>query len=132
MHDHDRGGANNLKIDPLSLRGRGQGWGHLKIRIIRAFAALRRDPADYIIGVGDITGLAVYAIRGSQLKFLFAGAGWVINHFIHIGGTKMLAGIAVFNGAAIVADIIISNHQMRWLFFFVLGAGFVNIGKFVE
>ena len=104
----------------------------LQVFIVGTFATLRYDPADDLVRIGDVAGLAMDTVRWCQLKFGFPLAIGIVHHLVHLSRAKMLTRVAVFFGALVVTDVSVSYYQMRWLLFFVLGAGFVNISEFVE
>src|SRR5271165_741928 len=100
--------------------------------VIRAAAAFRWHPGDDLIGVGDVAGFAVDAVGGVQADALAVWLACVVDHFVDVSGTEILAGAAEFFHAARVADIGIVDNQMRGLVFFVLGARVVEVSEFVE
>ena len=91
----------NLRRNPLPSRpieaGANSALHHADFRQLHAFvvgatAAFGDDPVDDLVGVGDVAGLAVDAIRGVDLELcavLFAG------DLVNRRGTEILAGIAV-------------------------------------
>ena len=87
----------------------------LEIGVSWSLASLRGDPSNNLIWIGDVAGLAVNAVRGVKLQFHLAFTMGVIHHRIDRRRTEMLAGVAVFFGAPVVADIKVCYDQMRWL-----------------
>src|ERR1700733_1037445 len=100
--------------------------------VVRSTAALGRDPGDDLIRIGDVARLAVHAIRRVQADALAVGLGRVVDHFIDVGGTEVLARAAEFFHATRVADVGVVDHQMRWLIFFVLRSGVIKVGQLIE
>src|SRR5579863_6286529 len=88
--------------------------------IIRPAPAFGRNPGDDLIGVGDVTGFAMYAVRRVQADALAIGLVRVIEHFVDVRGTEILARAAEFLDATRVANIRVVDDQMRRLIFFVL------------
>src|SRR3984957_8181464 len=66
--------------------------------VVGAASAFGRDPVDDLVGVGDVAGFAMDAIGGVDFQF---GGAFLGDHFVDRGGTKILAGVAVFADAAI-------------------------------
>src|ERR1700691_3251699 len=62
--------------------------------VVRAAAAFWRNPGDDLVGVGDVTGLAVDAVRRVQAEALAVGLSGIVHHFIDVGGAEILAGAA--------------------------------------
>jgi len=63
-----------------------------------------------------------------QLRFgMFA-----LHHFVNIRRTKMPAGVAVFDGAAVVANVVVGDEQMRGLVFVVQIVGVENVRHFID
>src|SRR3979411_1684938 len=94
----------------------------LETLVIGTGAALRRHPRDLTrIGVFDVAGLAMHAVRGIDLQFFSAAA--VIDHFIDAGGTKVGAWIAELRYATRCAQRGISHTQMHRLVFIVRRRG---------
>ena len=56
----------------------------------------------------------------------------VLDQFVDVCGTEILAGTAEFLDAPLVADVGILDDQMRRLIFFVFGAGVVEVGELVD
>src|ERR1700722_3451004 len=100
--------------------------------VVRSTAAFRWHPGDDLVGVGDVAGFAVHAVRGDQADALAVRLRRVIYHFVHICGTEILTGAAEFFHAARVANICVVNDQVRGLVFFVLGARVVEVGELIE
>src|SRR3984957_6557034 len=97
--------------------------------VIRAASAFGRNPVDDLVGVGDIAGLAVDAVRGVDFQFRRA---LLRHHFVYGRRTKILAGIAVFADAAVNADIRLENDQVAGLILFVARSGVIDIGETIE
>src|SRR6185437_8194774 len=100
--------------------------------IIRPATALRRHPRDDLVRVHDVAGLAVDTVGWVQVDPLALGRIRGFFHLVDIGRAEVLAGIAELSDASGVADVGVMNHQVRWLIFFMLGAGMVKIGQLVE
>src|SRR5215467_10787625 len=102
--------------------------------VIRAAAALGRDPGDDLVGVHDVAGLAVHAVGRVQMDAFAPGrvgaCGFL--HLIDVGRAEILAGIAELGHATGVADVGIGDDQVRRLVFLVFGAGVVKIGQLVK
>src|ERR1700680_3930354 len=64
--------------------------------VVGAAAAFGRDPGDDLVGVRDVAGFAVDAVGRVQADALAIGLTWVIEHFVNVGGTEILAGAAEF------------------------------------
>ena len=100
--------------------------------VVRTAATFGRDPGDDLVGIRDVAGLAVDAIRWIQADAFAVGLRAVVHHLVNIRRTEILARVAEFFHAARVADIGVVNDQVRGLVFFVLGAGVVEVGELVE
>src|SRR5689334_25118671 len=88
---------------------------HLHSIVIRATATLGRHPGDDLVWVHDVAGFAVDAV-GEVHRYLFrAGHIRSIDHLVHLGGTEMLAWIAVLDGATRVANVGIVDHEVHRL-----------------
>ena len=55
-----------------------------------------------------------------------------LDHLVDVRGTEVLAGIAKFPDATLIADVGVVNHQVRRLIFFMLCTGVIQVGQFVE
>ncbi len=88
-----------------------------QVLVIGTGAAFRRRPGDDLVGILDVAGLAVHAIRGINLQT--AAPGLVGHHFVHARGAEVLAGIAVLLRAAGGADRGIGDFQVDRLRFIV-------------
>src|SRR6185437_2558022 len=65
----------------------------LQALVVGTGAAFRRHPGDLIrVRFLDVAGLAMHTVGGVDLQFLPAVS--VRDHFIHVGRTKIRAGIA--------------------------------------
>ena len=84
---------------------------------------------DDLVGIGDIAGLAVDAVRGIDLQFRRA---LFRHHFVDRRGTKILAGIAEFAHAAVAANVRVEDDQVARLVFVVARAGMIDVGQAVE
>ena len=103
--------------------------------VIRAAATLRGYPSDDLVGVGDVAGLAVDAVREVDLQALRLRRfrlNHLPNHLIDCGWAEVLAWVPELCSAAGVADIEVGNDQMSRLIVFVTSAGMVDVGKPVE
>src|ERR1700679_2432518 len=97
--------------------------------VVGATAALGGDPVDDLVGVGDVAGFAVDAVGGADLQL---GAVFIRHHFVHGGGTKILAGVAVFADAAVATDVRLENYEVARLIFFVARSGMIDVGEAIE
>src|SRR5258708_3111676 len=100
--------------------------------VIRAAAALGWNPGNDLIGILNVASLAVHAVRGIQADALAMGRGFVVHHLVDVRGAEILAGAAELFHAPVVTDVGVLNQQMRRLIFFMLGAGMIEVGEFVE
>ena len=73
--------------------------------VIRAAAAFWGHPGDDLVWVGDVAGFAVDAVTRVQADALAVGLGRVVDHFVDIGRTEILARAAEFFHAARIADV---------------------------
>jgi len=105
----------------------------LTIRRSCGAAALRVDQDDS--GTGhNVAGLQCTQLAASADAFGADGAcrrALFVNHFIDIRGAKCVQGLRIL-WATRVANVGVMDHEMRWLVFFVLGAGVVEVGELVE
>src|SRR5271156_1341408 len=83
--------------------------------VIRPPAAFGGHPGDDLVGVGDVAGLAVDAVARVQADAFAIRLTRVVDHFIDVGGTEILAGAAEFLYTARVADVGIVDNQVRGL-----------------
>jgi hypothetical protein len=97
--------------------------------VVGAAAAFGDDPVDDLIGVGDVAGFAVDTVGGVDFEFEVAGFG---DGLVDGGGTKILAGVAVLDGAFCGADVEIGDVKMAGLIFFMARAGVVDVGEAIE
>ena len=72
--------------------------------VVRTAASFRTNPGDDLIRIGNVARLAMDAVRRIQLEVL-ARAARIVFHFIDVGRAKELAGVAIFLGATVVADV---------------------------
>src|SRR2546426_2471938 len=100
--------------------------------VIRPTATLRRNPGDDLIRVMNVAGFAVHAVRWIQADALSVGLRGVINHFINIRWTEVLARAAKFFNAALIANVGVLDDQMRGLIFFMLRTRVIKIGELVD
>ena len=98
--------------------------------VVGTATALGDDPVDNLVGIGDVAGLAVHAIRSVDFQLRWA-AGF-FHHFIDRGGTKILAGIAVFDDAFRGTSVGVGNAQMAGLILLVARPRVVDVGKAIE
>src|SRR4029077_19894296 len=89
--------------------------------VVRSRAALGRRPGDDPVGILDIAGLAVHAVRRIDLQP--ASAAPVIHHFVNARRTEALAGVAILPGAALGADAGVRHLQVYRLALLVRIAG---------
>ena len=97
--------------------------------VVGAAAAFGRNPVDDLIGVGDVAGFAVDAVCRADFQF---GLALVQHHLVNRGGTKVLAGVAVFADAAVTANIGLENNQVAGLIFFVARSGMIDVCQAVK
>src|ERR1700722_2015533 len=100
--------------------------------VIRPSAAFRGYPRYDLVWIGDVAGFAVDAIRWVQADAFAVGLARVVDHFVDVRRTEILARAAEFFHTPRVADVRVVDYQMRRLVFFMLGTGVIEIGKFVE
>ncbi len=62
--------------------------------VIRPAATLGRHPGDDLVWVGDVAGLAMHTVCSIQADALAIGLGGILDHFIDVGRTEILAGVA--------------------------------------
>jgi hypothetical protein len=74
----------------------------------------------------------VDAVGGIQTDALAVGSGGVIEHFVDVGGTEILAGAAELFYATGIADVGVVNKKVGGLIVFVFCAGMIEVGEFVE
>src|SRR5689334_21707499 len=84
--------------------------------VIRPATALGGHPVDDLIRIGDVAGLAVYAVREVDLQ---PPPAFLFHHFVDGRRAKILARAAVFENAAVDANVGIENMQVARLIFFV-------------
>src|SRR5437870_7403857 len=112
-----------------SKSGRSETCPHTRTRshpiVIRPAATFRWHPGDDLIGILNIAGFAVHAVRWIQADALSVGLRGVINHFINIRWTEVLARAAELFDAALIANVSVLNDQVCRLIFFVLRTGVV-------
>jgi hypothetical protein len=92
---------------------------------VRPAAAFGRDPGDDLVGVGDITGLAVDAVRGIEFEAR-PGSARRLFHLVHRRGAEVLARIAKLPHATIVADIEVCDLQVGGLVLLVVRGRVIN------
>src|SRR5579863_10269639 len=97
--------------------------------VMRAAAAFRTHPGADLVRIGHVAGLTVHAIRRIQFQPL---TGRAFFHLIHLGGAEILARIAVLFNAAVIADVEISDAEMRRLVLLMVGRRVVNVLQLVE
>ena len=107
------------------------GRGGLEPVVMGAAAPFGRNARDDLVGIGDITGLAVNAIRGIDLQ-VCTGAIRIVFHLVYRGRTEILAGIAVLNRAAMVTNIKVRNLQVRGLVFLMMCARVEHVRNLIE
>src|SRR5436190_10287623 len=100
--------------------------------IIWSAAALWWDPGDDLVRVLNITSLAVHAVRRIQADALPIRRGGIVEHFVNVGWTKILARTAELAHTPRLADVRVFDDQMCRLIFFVLCSRMIKVGKFVK
>ena len=96
-----------------------------------AAAPFGGNPGDNLVGIGDITSLAVNAIRGINLQ-VCTGAIRIFFHLVYRRRTEILAGIAVLNRTAMVANIKVRNLQVGGLIFLMICARVEHVRNLIE
>ncbi len=99
--------------------------------VVGAAATFGDDPVDDLVGVGDVAGFAVDAVGGVDFEFEVAGFG-NFGAFVDRGRAKILARVAVLDGAFCGADVEIVDVEMAGLIFFVARAGVIDVGEAIE
>ena len=89
-----------------------------------------RHPVDHLVGIHDVAGLAVHAVRGVDLQLLGAVAG--VDHLVDVGRAEARARVAVLLAAAGPADVGVVDDQVRGLILGVARARVVDVGQPVE
>ena len=74
----------------------------------------------------------MHAVRRVQADTFAVRLRGIVHHLVYICRTEILAGAAEFLYATRVADVGVMNDQMCGLVFFVLGAGVIEVGEFIE
>src|SRR3974377_1304498 len=100
--------------------------------VIRPAPALGRNPGDDLVGVHNVTGLAVHAVGRVQVDLHAARRVAGFDHLINARRTEILAGVAVLLHAALIADRGIADDQVCGLVLLVLRSGIIDVGQFVE
>lgn len=100
--------------------------------VIGPTAAFRWDPGDDLVGIHNVAGFAVDTIGEIDGDLLRAGHVGGLDHLVNFSRTEVLAGIAVLNRTTCVADIRVMYHEVYRLIVIVLGAGVIDVSKFVE
>ena len=99
--------------------------------IVRSAPTFRRDPVDYLVGIGDVAGFAVDAVR--EVHFQFATARLRIRfHFIDLSRTKTLARISVLFGTSGRTDLGVEYVEVRRLIFIMSHGSVVDIRDLIE
>src|SRR5438128_2741787 len=98
--------------------------------IVRTAASFRSHPVNNLIGVHDVAGFAVNAVREVDLQMTIGVT--VASHFVDRGRTEALTGIAVLFRTPSRAHVRIKHVQVRRLIFIVSHRRVVDIGNFVE
>src|ERR1700739_3773780 len=110
--------------------GGGQAGGGLTSFAVWSAAATRHHPVDNLVGIGDVAGLAMHAVREINLQ-LHRAAGFFC-HLVHCRRTKILAGVAILFDTFRDANICIEDMQVARLIFVVSRTGMIDVGKPVE
>jgi len=100
--------------------------------VVRAAPALRWNPGDDLVGVHDVAGFAMHAVRRIEVDALLPRCLGRFLHLIHIGRAEELARIPVLPGAAVAADIRVLNNEVRRLIFLVPRGGVIQVGELVK
>src|SRR6266849_901586 len=93
--------------------------------IIGPAPTLGRNPGDDLVGVLNVAGLAVDAVGGIQADALAIGRSRVVQQFVDICRTEILARAPKLFHATLIADVRIMDDQMRRLILFMLRAGVI-------
>src|SRR5262245_27225935 len=94
--------------------------------VVGAAATLGRDPGDDPVGVGDVAGLAVDAVRGIEVEADLA-VSVRGKDLVHVRRAEVLAGIAVLLPAAVDADGEVRDQEMARLILLVLRPRVVHV-----
>src|ERR1051326_4391660 len=78
-------------------------WSHAVI--VRTATAFGWDPGDDFVGIHDVAGLAMDAVRRVQMNLLAIGNVGRFHHLVNIRRAEVLAWIAVLGNAPRVADV---------------------------
>jgi hypothetical protein len=70
------------------------------------------------------------AVRGREHQFQAVLS--IFDHFINLSRAEMDARVSILFGALVVTYIKIGDLKMRWLFFFMGRARFIDIGQFIK
>lgn len=100
--------------------------------VVRPPATFRRNPRDDLIGIHDVASFAMDAVGEVHVNLFAAWYVGGFDHFVDLRRAEVLAGVAILDCAARVADVGVVNDQMNGLIFFVLGAGMIDVGELVE
>src|SRR5690606_15161517 len=95
----------------------------LQVLVVGPRASFGRDPGDDLVRVLDVAGLAVHAVGGVDLQ---PAAGGVLDHLVDPRRAEARARVAIFDGAALHADIGVVHHQVYRLVLVVRGRGKVH------
>ena len=97
--------------------------------VVRSSATLGRNPVDNLVGIGDVTGLAVHAVGGVDFQTSHA---FFLDHLVDRRRAEILAGISVLGDASAHADVGIEHVQMARLIFLMARTGIVDVGEAIE
>src|SRR5271165_6819816 len=100
--------------------------------VIRPTAALRRHPGDDLVRIHDVAGLAVHTVRRIQVDLQTAWRVGGFDHLIDTGRAEVLARIAEFLHATLIANVRVTDDQVPRLIFLMLRAGVIDVGELVE
>src|SRR6266446_7103944 len=90
--------------------------------VIGSASTLGRNPSDDLVGILNVAGLAVNAVGGVEADALALGRSRVVQHFVDICRTEILARAAELFHATLIADVCVVDNQMRRLILFMLRA----------
>src|SRR5918993_5717023 len=87
-------------------------------------AALGRHPVDHLIGIHDVAGLTVHAVRSVDLQLLLAFSG--VDHLVNVCRTEAQARVAVLLTAPRRTDVRVVDDEMGGLILGVASTLVVN------
>src|SRR6266436_5227562 len=113
-----------------SCRAGAQHAAPLHAFVVGAAATFGDDPINNLVGIGNITRLAMHAIRGVDLQL--QAAIRLLGHLVHRSRTKILAGIPVFLDALCCTNIRVRHAKMARLIFLMPRPGVIHVRQPVK